>query len=76
MLEGLAPKKRTTECIVMRKAKELEPADYAILMEAIDDPKWTSHGLSRALRERGLVMHKDAIGEHRKGVCACARESQ
>lgn len=73
MLEGLKPKSADRLCGLMKKAAELEPADYQILIEAIDDPMWSSNGLAHALRERGFFIHKNAVGEHRKKSCACAR---
>ncbi len=74
MLEGLQPKQKEALCGLMRKAAaELDADDYKILMDAIDDPRWTSNGLAEALRERGFQVHKNAVGEHRKGACICAR---
>jgi uncharacterized protein (DUF1778 family) len=73
MLEGLAPKTKDALCVLMRRAADLSAEDYQILMDALDDPRWSSNGLAEALRERGFVIHKNAVGEHRKGVCPCAR---
>jgi hypothetical protein len=73
MLEGLAPKKREAICVLMSRAADLSPEDYQILMDALADPRWSSNGLAEALRERGFPVHKNAVGEHRKGICPCAR---
>lgn len=73
MLEGLAPKNQDALCILMSKAAELDKADYDILLEAINNPMWTSNGLAEALRERGFKVHKGAVANHRKKMCACAK---
>jgi hypothetical protein len=73
MLEGLAPKTKDALCVLMRRAADLDADDYQILMDAMGDQKWTSNGLATALRERGFVIHKNAIREHRQKQCACAR---
>ena len=73
MLEGLAPKRNSEVCVIMRKAAELDKADFDILMDAIEDSSWSSNGLAQALRQRGFVAHKNAINEHRKKVCCCVR---
>lgn len=73
MLEGLAPKKKEAICVLMSRAAELSPEDYQILMDALDDPRWSSNGLASALRERGFNIHKNAVGEHRKKICPCVR---
>jgi hypothetical protein len=73
MLEGLAPKGKDNICVLMSRAAELSPEDFQILMDAVADPKWSSNGLSVALHERGFKVHKNAVGEHRKKICACVR---
>ena len=74
MLEGLEPKQKEALCGLMRKAAaELDASDYQILMDAIADSRWSGNGLAMALRERGFFVHKNAITEHRKKECTCAR---
>lgn len=73
MLEGLAPKKQDALCVLMSRAADLEKADYDILMEALESPMWSSNGLAEALRNRGFIVHKGAVANHRKKVCACVR---
>lgn len=73
MLEGLAPKQKEAICVLMRRAAELDKADFDILMDAVADPKWSSNGLAEALRNRGFQVHKNAVSEHRNKVCCCAR---
>ena len=73
MLEGLAPKTKDALCTLMVRATELSKEDYAILMEALESPLWTSNGLCDALRERGFSVSRGVISNHRKKVCACVR---
>ena len=73
MLEGLAPKVKESICVLMSRAADLSPEDYQVLISALDDPRWSSNGLADALRERGFMVHKNAVNDHRKKVCACAR---
>lgn len=73
MLEGLAPKKKEAICVLMSRAADLSPEDYKTLMDALADPRWSANGLSEALRERGFMVHKNAVSEHRKKTCPCVR---
>jgi hypothetical protein len=75
MLEGLEPKSKDRLCILVSKAqKELSESDQKILFDAIaDEDKWSGNALSTALRDRGFAVHKNAVRDHRRGECPCAR---
>ncbi len=74
-LDGLKPKSKDKLCYLVRKAMtDLDEKNQSILFEALNDhTTWSSNGLHTALRERGFVVHKNSIQEHRKGLCSCAR---
>lgn len=73
MLEGLKPaENKVMRCKVNDFKDELDPKDYAILEEAIEDRKtWTAFGLMKALRERGLILTDSVITKHRNKQCRC-----
>lgn len=73
MFEGLEPKKKESLCHLMKKAAELDKADYDILMDAIASPLWSGAALSTELNNRGFTINKGAVSSHRSGSCACAR---
>jgi hypothetical protein len=73
MLEGLEP---TTKyrCKVKNTSDGLENKDAKIFMAAISDTdKWSDKGLSVALSGRGVKISNEAIGRHRRQLCACYR---
>lgn len=74
MLEGLEPTKRHISCAVRKLLDSLEAQDNKILAEAVGDVgKWTSNALSKALRERGLILADHTITKHRNRSCVCYR---
>lgn len=73
MLENLEPT-RTLRCKVRTTAATLESKDSKIFLEAIaDTEKWSDKGLSVALSGRGVKISNEAIGRHRRQLCACYR---
>jgi hypothetical protein len=44
-----------------------------ILLEAIDDKRWSTLGLAETLTERGFIIGETTLRKHRVGKCACAR---
>jgi hypothetical protein len=73
MLEGLEPKKREALCVVAREAAKLSKEDLKILLDALDDQRWTSNALAEALIERGFKAGRNALTLHRTKRCSCAR---
>lgn len=74
MLEGLAPKSKEPICYLMSKAvNELDEKDLAILVEALNDPRWTETGLSEALTTRGFKVSRGVLHKHMIGTCGCAK---
>jgi hypothetical protein len=73
MLEGLEPNKNL-RCKVRTTAASLEDKDSKIFLTAIaDTDKWSDKGLSVALSGRGVKISNEAIGRHRRELCACYR---
>ena len=75
MLEGMTPPtSRTIYCKIADMSTELEEADRAIFMQAIDSPdQWGANTLSTQLRQRGLSVADTTITKHRNKTCACYR---
>lgn len=73
MLEGLTPPEDKTLCKVSRQAAELSPEDFAILQEALNDPRWSTNALHVALNERGFFVGDTALRKHRDKKCCCVR---
>ena len=73
MLEGLEPKK-SYKCKAKNTADLLDEKDRRIFLDALSDTeKWSDKGLSVALSTRGVNISNEAIGRHRKQLCACYR---
>jgi hypothetical protein len=74
MLEGLAPKEKEALCFLIKKATdELTNEDLTILLEAIDDPRWSMSGLVDALTERGFKITRGVLQRHKEKKCNCVR---
>ena len=74
MLEGLAPKTKEPICYLMDKAvKELNEHDLAILVDALNDSRWSETALTDALCARGFKISRGVIHRHQTGACGCAR---
>lgn len=74
MLEGLTPKPKEAICFLLRKATaELSNDDLAILLDALDDPRWTMTSLVNALNERGFHISRGVVEKHKNKLCTCAR---
>lgn len=73
MLEGLTPPVRKFSCAVRTLTDTLDAKDSVIFVEAVKSPEWLPKSLSRALRERGIVISDDSIARHRKGLCSCSK---
>jgi len=76
MLEGLTPpRSKAIYCKIADMSAELEEADKAIFMQAIDSPdQWPANALSVQLRQRGLSVADTTITKHRSKTCACYRD--
>lgn len=73
MLEGMTPPVREALCPLMRNAATLDKKDLAILIEALEDPRWTAKELTAALAERGFHTTVNQINKHNAKACSCAR---
>jgi hypothetical protein len=74
MLENLKLPEKEALCPMMLSAtKQLEAKDLKILIEALDDPRWTAKALSAQLISAGFRATDSQIFKHRSKSCACAR---
>jgi repressor of nif and glnA expression len=53
--------------------ESLEAKDKEILIQALDDPKWTASSLSRELTKRGMAISEKPVMHHMRKGCSCAR---
>lgn len=73
MLEGLAPKQKEHICSLMQNAAEqLDAADIQILVDALEDRRFSNNGLAEALTEKGFRATETQIRRHRIKKCACS----
>jgi hypothetical protein len=73
MLEGLTPPIKESLCAVMVRAADLTPADLKILLDSMEDPRWSNVALAKELTTRGFQISESVIRKHRNKVCACAK---
>jgi len=73
ILTGLTNIKPLEPCKVGRTLLDLDEDDRAILTKALEDPKWSGHALSNALRPRGIILAADTIRQHMQGACRCSK---
>lgn len=71
-LDGIQSPASAPRCRVREILNSLEPEDVKILETALSDDNWTAHGLSNALRERGVRIDDSPIKRHRRGICSCS----
>ena len=75
MLEGLSPKTKARPCATQALINSLDEKDKKILIDAINDSQiWSSSALSKALKERGIVIADHSITKHRNKICVCSRD--
>jgi hypothetical protein len=75
MLEGLTPPVNGSLCLVGQKRLTLSEEDMQVLDASLDDPRWTSSALRRALIERGFVIGETVLLRHKQKRCSCVRKS-
>jgi hypothetical protein len=73
MLEGMTPPNKEKLCAVMQRATILEPADLKILLDALEDKRWSNLGLANELTSRGFEVSEGVVRKHRNKTCCCAR---
>lgn len=73
MLDGLTPHKDIQPCKVGQMLLELETSDATILQDALTNGLWSAHGLSKALRTRGIAMSPDTLRAHMQKACRCSK---
>lgn len=73
MLEGMTPPNKESLCAVMTRAADLEPADLKVLLDALEDKRWSNNALADELTKRGFEISESTVRKHRNKVCACAK---
>jgi hypothetical protein len=73
MLEGMEPQVKRPSCKMRTILESLEAKDKEILIQALDDPKWTAASLSRELTKRGMAISEKPVMYHMRKGCSCAR---
>ena len=72
MLEGLEPKNKEGICALMQSAADqLDAKDIQILLDALNDKRFSNNGLAEALIERGFKTTETQVRRHRLMKCAC-----
>jgi hypothetical protein len=72
MLEDLQPEPKVFPCAVRAMWETLETSDQVIFVNALKDfDAWSTKGLERALKARGLSITETPIRKHRMGKCSC-----
>jgi hypothetical protein len=66
MLEGLEPLKNKRLTRIDEVLVDLDDKDKKILLAALDNPDWSSNGLSLALKQRGISISPSTITRHRE----------
>lgn len=62
-------------CKTAQKIAELSPEDQKILLDALENPRWSTHALRRELTQRGFIISDTSFRGHRNKECSCVRES-
>ena len=73
ILDGLTPVTQLEPCKVGRIIIELEPGDAKVMVDAMQDERWTPTGLANALTARGIQVTPDTLRSHMKRTCRCSR---
>jgi DNA-binding HxlR family transcriptional regulator len=73
MLEGMEPQVKKPNCKMRTILESLEAKDREILIQALNDPKWTASSLSRELTKRGMAISEKPVMYHMRKGCSCAR---
>lgn len=72
MLENLQPEAKVFPCAVRTMWEGLKPSDQVIFVNALNDlDAWSTKGLERALKTRGLSITETPIRKHRMRRCSC-----
>lgn len=74
LLDGISPHQKSRPCRVRTVMNELDKDDANTLTNCLLSPDlWPARTLSVALKQRGLLLSDNAIGNHRKGACSCGK---
>jgi hypothetical protein len=72
MLENLKPIHKIGSCKVRTYYETLEPSDAKLLRQYVDDVDgWNSWALSKALRNKDVILDSKVITRHRDKHCTC-----
>ena len=65
MLENLEPLKHNRISRIDEVMETLDAKDQKILLDALNNRKWSAHGLSNALKARGVLLSGSTIKRYR-----------
>ena len=68
---GYSPASRCPVMLAARTVAETDEAGWQAILDAADNPSWSSVALSEVLAGRGIVLHAARIRRHRRRDCAC-----
>lgn len=66
-----SPRRRATRCVLGRIIDSLSTEDGNALVGALNDDRFTTSHIHRALLDEGHQLGRSAVEIHRKGGCAC-----
>jgi hypothetical protein len=73
LLDDLEPPSSKRLCAFAKTLNSLSETDQTKLLEALDNDKWSSLGLTNALKDRGIIVTRHSLHDHRTKVCPCSR---
>ena len=73
MLQGMTPPIKEMLCAVMERAADLEPADLKVLLDSLEDKRWSNNALAAELTRRGFEISESTVRKHRSKTCCCVR---
>jgi hypothetical protein len=74
LLDDLKPPSRyKPRCKVAVIKATLDTKDQQLLEQYLDDIRWSSTALSRALESKGIEVPHQSIGRHRRNDCTCSK---
>lgn len=60
-------------CKVAIALDSLSKGERSELEEVLAEPSWMHVSIAKVLQGRGIEVKADAVSNHRRGMCGCAR---
>ena len=68
-IAGYKPARIGGSCSTCKLIESLPEADSKALVNALADPRFSTAGLSKILKDEGYSLASSTIGRHRRGEC-------